>query len=78
MQYKLKDHDSTISIEGRPISNLRFADDIDLIAGSYYEFQNITNSLTKNSSIYVMEISHEKSKILVTLIRINVIVQIYQ
>ena len=30
----LHEHTSTISIGGRNISNLRFADDIDLIAGS--------------------------------------------
>ena len=33
MQDILTYHDSTISIGGRPISNLRFADDIYLIAG---------------------------------------------
>lgn len=30
----LEDHKSSGSIGGRPTSNLRFADDIDLIAGS--------------------------------------------
>ena len=40
MQYKLKDHESTIFNGGRPISNLRFVDDIDVIAGSSNELQN--------------------------------------
>ena len=63
MQDTLKDHDSTLSIGGRPISNLCFADDIDLIAGSYNELQNLTDSLAKNAYRYGMEISYEKSKI---------------
>ena len=50
MQDTLTDHDSTIYIGGRPISNLRFADDIDLIAGSYNELQNLTDSIAKNAS----------------------------
>ena len=44
MQYTLKDHDSTISIGGRPISNLYFEDDIYLIADS-------SNELPKTHSI---------------------------
>ena len=62
MQDTLKYHDSTISIGGRPISNLHFAD---LIAGSSTELQKLTFSLAKSASRYGMEISHEKSKILV-------------
>ena len=65
MQDTLKYHDSTISIGGRHISNLRFADDIDLIADLSNELQNIKDSLAKHASIYGMEISHEKSNILV-------------
>ena len=34
MQETLLDHHSSISIDGRPICNLRFADDIDLAGGS--------------------------------------------
>ena len=63
MQNKLKVHDFTISIRGRPIRNLRFADDIYFIAGSSNELQKLTDSLAKNYSRYRMEISHEKSKI---------------
>ena len=29
----LEDHEGTVSIGGRPLTNLRFADDIDAIAG---------------------------------------------
>ena len=34
MQNTLQNHKSTISVGGREIRNLRFSDDIDLIAGS--------------------------------------------
>ena len=36
----LEDHESTVSIEGRTITNLRFADDIDGLAGEEEELQN--------------------------------------
>ena len=52
----LHEYTSTISIGGRHISNLRLADDIDLIAGSNRELQELTN-LTK---AHGMEISQEK------------------
>ena len=44
------EHTSTISIGGRNISNLRFSDDIDLIAGSNIELQELTNRLVESSS----------------------------
>ena len=58
----LHEHTSTISIGGHNISNLRFADDIDLIAGSNTELQVLTNRLAETSKAHGMEISHEKSK----------------
>ena len=53
----------TISINGREISNLRFADDIDLIAGTEEELQELTTTLERRARCYGMEISAEKSKI---------------
>ena len=53
----------SITIRGITISNLRFADD--LLAGSKSESQAQTNSLEKSAASYGMEISHEKSKILI-------------
>ena len=38
---------SSISIRGRKFNNLRFADGIDLIAGSESELQTITDALEK-------------------------------
>ena len=43
MQDTLKDHDSTIYIGGRPISNLHFVDGINLITGAYNELQKCTD-----------------------------------
>ena len=61
----LDEYTSTISIGGRKISNLRFADDIDLIAGSNTELQDLTNRLVESSKAHGMEISQEKSKTMV-------------
>ena len=61
----LDEYTSTISIGGRKISNLRFADDIDLIAGSNTELQDPTNRLVESSKAHGMEISQEKSKTMV-------------
>ena len=43
------EHISTISISGRNLSNLRFADDIDLIAGSNDELKTHTNKLINSA-----------------------------
>ncbi|MGL4418375.1 MAG: reverse transcriptase domain-containing protein [Plesiomonas shigelloides] len=64
MQETLHDHQTSISIGGRPLSNLRFADDIDLMAGSNTELQNLTNKLSRIAGSYGMEISTDKSKVM--------------
>ena len=45
---------SSISIGGRPIWNLMFADDIDLIAGTNEELQELTDQLARNATRYGM------------------------
>ena len=65
MRETLHDFTPTVSIGGRPLCNLRFADDIDLIAGSNSELQDLTDRLTSRSTAHGMEVSSEKSKILV-------------
>ena len=57
MQETLHNHKSTISVGGRIINNLRFADDIDLIAGTNSELQELTNRLSEASKDYGMEVS---------------------
>ena len=60
----LEDHESTVSIGGRPISNLRFADDIDALAGSETELRDLVEKLDTAARNYGMEISAEKTKIM--------------
>ena len=43
----LEDHEGTVSIGGRTITNLRFADDIDGLAGEEEELANLVERLTK-------------------------------
>ena len=45
MQETLHDHNTSVSIGGRPICNLRFADDIDLQGGSNGQFEDLINRL---------------------------------
>ena len=55
----------SISIGNRQFNNLRFADDIYLIAGFESELQTITDVLEKTSTAYGMEINHDKCKSIV-------------
>ena len=64
MRETLHNFHSIISIGGRTISNLRFADDIDLMGGSNTELQELTNRLTSRAGAYGMEVSSEKSKVM--------------
>ena len=58
-----EDHEGTVSIGGRTITNLRFADDIGGIAGEE-EVANLVEHLDKVSTAYGMEISAEKTKLM--------------
>ena len=60
----LEDHEGTVSIRGRTITNLRFADDIDGSAGEEEELASIVERLDKASRGYGMEISAEKTKLM--------------
>ena len=57
----LEDHEGTVSIGGRAITNLRFADDIDGLAGEEEELAKLFERLDKASTAYGMEISAEKT-----------------
>ena len=59
----LDDHEDTVSIGGRTITNLRFADDIDGLAGEE-ELANLVERLDKASTAYYMKISAEKTKLI--------------
>ena len=64
MTVALEDHEGTVSIGGRPVTNLRFADDIDGLAGDEQELVNLINKLNDASTDFGMEISSEKTKVM--------------
>ena len=59
----LENHEGTVKIGGRIITNLRFADDIDGLAGKE-ELENLVKKVETASTAYGMEISPEKTKIM--------------
>ena len=62
----LEDHEGTVSIGGRTITNLCLADDIDGLAGEKEELANLVELLDKASTNYGMEISAKKTKLMTT------------
>ena len=60
----LEDHEGTVSIGGRTITNLRFADDIDCLAGEEEKLAKLAERLDKASTTYCKEISAEKTKLM--------------
>ena len=71
MQETLQDFNTTVSIGRKPICNLCFVDNIDLTGGSESELQELTTRLDEQARAYGMEVSSEKSKILVKSINQN-------
>ena len=64
MSDALEEHDGKVSIGGRNITNLRFADDIDALAEEQHELEALVESLDKTCPRYKMEISAEKTKLM--------------
>ena len=62
----LEEHEGTVSIGGRTNTNIRFADDIDGLAGEEEEVAELVERLDKASTAYGMEISAEKIKLMTT------------
>ena len=60
----LEDHEGTVSIGGRTITNLRFADNIDRLAGEEEDLAKLAERLDKTFTAYTMEISAEKTKLM--------------
>ena len=60
----LEDHEGTFSIGSRTITNLRFADDIDGLAGEEEELANLVERLEKASTAYCMKISVKKTELM--------------
>ena len=64
MTDKFENHEGTVRIGGRKITNLRFADDIDGLTGKEEELENLVKTSGTTSTAYGMEISSEKTKIM--------------
>ena len=64
MTHALDNFNGTISIGGRPITNLRFADDIDGITGEEDELTELVHDLDTAAAKFGMETNAEKTKIM--------------
>jgi hypothetical protein len=64
MTEALENFEGSVSIGGRKISNLRFADDIDGLAGSEAELKELVYRIDEASRRYGMEINADKTKIM--------------
>ena len=60
----LEEHDGKVSIGGRTITDLRFADDIDALAEEEQELEALVESLDKPCTWYETEITAEKRKLM--------------
>ena len=60
----LEDHEGTVCIGDRTITNFRFADDIDGLAGEEKELANLVERLDKAFTAYGMEIGAGKTKLM--------------
>ena len=60
----LNDHEGTVSIAGRNITNLRFAGDIDGLAGREEELADLVERLDKTSTYFDLQINAEKTKLM--------------
>ncbi|KAL8590218.1 hypothetical protein ACOMHN_010413 [Nucella lapillus] len=64
------------SINERSVCNLRFADDIDLTAGTEKDFRDLTTRLETRSKAFGMEVRDEKSKTLLNITSNSAVVNI--
>ena len=60
----LEDHESTVSIGGRTITNLRFADDINNLSGEAEELAKLVKRFDKASTASGMDIGAEKTRLM--------------
>ena len=64
MDDALDGHEGTVSIGGRTVVNLRFADDIDRLARKKEDLVNLAECLDSTFTAYGMQISAEKTKLM--------------
>ena len=60
----LVDQEGTVSIGGRTITNLHFADDIDCLAGEEEELAKLVEHPDKTATAYSMETSAKETKLM--------------
>ena len=60
----VEDHEGTVSIGSRTITNLRVTDDIDGLAREEEKLATLAERFNKASTVYGMEISVEKTKLM--------------
>ena len=60
----LEDHEGTVSIGGRTITNLHFADDIDGLSGQDEELAKLVERLDKASTTHGILISAKKTTLM--------------
>ena len=60
----IEDHEGTVIIGGRTITNLSFLDDISGLAGEEEEVAKLVECLDKASTAYGVEISAGKTKLM--------------
>ena len=60
----LDDHEGSVSIKGRLITNFRFADDIVVNAEEEIEAGILTDRLDRTTTRYKMEIGPDKTKVM--------------
>ena len=64
MTEALDGFEGSVSIGGRTVTNLRFADDIDLVVGQAEELGTLISRLEESAKQLGMQISAEKSKVM--------------
>ena len=64
MNDKLSNHTGSLKINGRTITNLRFADVINGLVGSEEELINVSKCLFRAANRFGMEINPSKSKLM--------------
>ena len=64
MQEAMKSVDSGVYVSGQLVNNLRFADDIDLIAESPEQLQELTDKVNESSKRFGLKINVSKTKVM--------------
>lgn len=62
MSHAMKSTEAGVTVNGQLLNNLRFADDIDLIADSPDQVQELTNKVNASSKRFGLKINAEKTK----------------